>query len=98
MCPLRFILVFFSAALAGYLAWKTIGSSDEADIITMITKPDQDDDSNKDNSSNIQHKQEFQFLKMMQNGFWVFIDMASGRYLWRNVKQLNTSHEGKLIN
>ncbi|KAL3631616.1 hypothetical protein CASFOL_024600 [Castilleja foliolosa] len=89
MCPLRFILVFFSAALAGYLAWRTISSSDESDI----TKPDQEDDS----SSNIQYKQDSQFLKMVQNGFWVFVDMASGRYLWRNVKQINTSElQGKL--
>jgi len=27
MCPLRFILVFFSAVLAGYFAWKTVRSN-----------------------------------------------------------------------
>ena len=32
MCPLRFILVFFSAVLAGYFAWKTIRSSPDADM------------------------------------------------------------------
>ncbi|KAL3632374.1 hypothetical protein CASFOL_025358 [Castilleja foliolosa] len=83
MCPLRFILVFISAALAGYLAWRTISSSDES---VDITKPDQEDDYN----ANTQQKQESEFLKMVQNGLWVFVDMASGRYLWRNVKQMNT--------
>lgn len=29
MCPLRFLLVFFSAVLAGYFAWKTVSSSPE---------------------------------------------------------------------
>jgi len=24
---------------------------------------------------------------MIQSGFWVFVDMASGRYLWRNLRQ-----------
>lgn len=32
MCPLRFILVFFSAVLAGYLAWKTVRSSPGVEI------------------------------------------------------------------
>ncbi|CAA0812682.1 Methyltransferase-related protein [Striga hermonthica] len=83
MCPLRFILVFFSAALAGYLAWKTVTSADEPNI-TIITP----DDSTLEKKEI--EKPRFQFLKMMKNGFWVFIDMASGRYLWRNVKQLNS--------
>lgn len=29
MCPLRFILVFFSAVLAGFFAWRTVRSSPE---------------------------------------------------------------------
>lgn len=32
MCPLRFILVFFSAILAGYCAWRTVRSSPGTDI------------------------------------------------------------------
>jgi len=31
MCPMRFLLVFFSAVLAGYFAWKTVSSSPEFD-------------------------------------------------------------------
>lgn len=33
MCPLRFILVFLSAVLAGYFAWKTVRSSPGNDDI-----------------------------------------------------------------
>ncbi|KAK6149264.1 hypothetical protein DH2020_016789 [Rehmannia glutinosa] len=84
MCPLRFILVFFSAVLAGYLAWKTVSSSDEPNLTTPEEK-----------SSTIE-KQEFQSfnkfgIQIIENGFWVFIDMASGRYLWRNIKHFNSS-------
>lgn len=28
-------------------------------------------------------------FQMIQNGFWVFVDMASGGYLWRNLKSRN---------
>ncbi|KAK4256271.1 hypothetical protein QN277_009156 [Acacia crassicarpa] len=32
MCPLRFILVFFSAVLAGYFAWRMVRSSLDTDV------------------------------------------------------------------
>ncbi|XP_033143061.1 uncharacterized protein LOC103856286 [Brassica rapa] len=65
MCPLRFLLVFFSAVLAGYFAWKTVSSSPE------ISQNDDDGspvelNENKDSVS---------------KRFWVFVDMASGKYL-----------------
>ncbi|KAF8094606.1 hypothetical protein N665_0359s0047 [Sinapis alba] len=76
MCPLRFLLVFFSAVLAGYFAWKTVSSSPE-----LISDEDSPVESND--------KQEgLCFRKRMENGFWVFVDMASGKYLWRNLKEM----------
>ncbi|MED6108507.1 hypothetical protein PIB30_024536 [Stylosanthes scabra] len=80
MCPLRFILIFFSAVLAAYFAWTTVGSSPESDITGG--------DESKD-------KEHLSFKKMIQNGFWVFIDMASGKYLWRNLRSLNDNVEVK---
>ncbi|XP_056852552.1 uncharacterized protein LOC108843948 isoform X2 [Raphanus sativus] len=73
MCPLRFLLVFFSAVLAGYFAWKTVNSS-----------PDDDD-------SPIESNDEKQGLcfKKMEKGLWVFVDMASGKYLWRNLNLMS---------
>ncbi|CAI0433135.1 unnamed protein product [Linum tenue] len=80
MCPLRFILVFFSAVLAGYFAWRTVNASPDA-----FAEPDVSNDSTVDVK-----KQESNMIKMIQNGFWVFVDMASGRYLWRNFKEMKT--------
>ncbi|KAL9381987.1 hypothetical protein Peur_025022 [Populus x canadensis] len=80
MCPCRFILVFFSAVLAGYFAWRTVRSSPEID--DMVS-----DDSTAEKTS-LEDKQEFNLKRMIQNGFWVFVDMASGSYLWRNLKEM----------
>ncbi|XP_044477738.1 uncharacterized protein LOC123205011 [Mangifera indica] len=80
MCPLRFILVFFSAVLAGYFAWRTVRSSPEID--TVISE-----DSTSEKTL-LKDKQEFNFKRAVQNGFWVFVDMASGRYLWRNLREV----------
>ncbi|CAK8532986.1 unnamed protein product [Lathyrus sativus] len=86
MCPLRFILVFFSAVLAGYYAWKTVFSSPKIDLAS--------DDSIEEENSSFK-KEQFGFKKMIQNGFWVFVDMASGKYLWRNLRQTNKDIELK---
>ncbi|KAD4384327.1 hypothetical protein E3N88_24495 [Mikania micrantha] len=47
MCPMRFLLVFFSAVLAGYMAWKSVRTSSEskADVF------DEDSSVNKQESS-----------------------------------------------
>ncbi|KAM0002687.1 hypothetical protein Hdeb2414_s0317g00865841 [Helianthus debilis subsp. tardiflorus] len=75
MCPMRFLLVFFSAILAGYMAWKSVRASSETN----------DNVFDEDSSVN---KQESSIIKMAQNGFWGFVDMASGKYLWRNLNQI----------
>lgn len=31
----------------------------------------------------------FRFKQKMEKGFWVFVDMASGKYLWRNLKLMS---------
>ncbi|KAI4325552.1 hypothetical protein MLD38_030937 [Melastoma candidum] len=78
MCPLRFILVFFSAVLAGYFAWRAVRSS-----------PDDDQSSNE--SAPPAAKGTVSFRKVAGDGFWGFVDMASGRYLWRSIKELRSS-------
>ncbi|CAN1765301.1 hypothetical protein LINPERHAP1_LOCUS9588 [Linum perenne] len=85
MCPMRFILVFFSAILAGYFAWTTVAKS-----------PSVTDDGDVSGESMADaKKQESNMLKMIQNGFWVFVDMASGRYLWRNIKEMKNQESLK---
>ncbi|OMO62343.1 hypothetical protein CCACVL1_22884 [Corchorus capsularis] len=85
MCPMRFLLVFFSAVLAGYVAWRTARSSSDID----------DDVVSEGSEKTAVAKQEFSFKMMVQNGFWVFVDMASGRYLWRNLKELKNDEKVK---
>ncbi|KAI5671758.1 hypothetical protein M9H77_12122 [Catharanthus roseus] len=89
MCPLRFLLVFFSALLAAYIAWRTARSS----------KEEEEEEKTQGSSSLLSENstpaaaapKEFciHVSLMMQNGFWVFIDMATGRYLWKNVKEMS---------
>ncbi|CAG7891640.1 unnamed protein product [Brassica rapa] len=74
MCPLRFVIVFFSVVLAGYFTWKTVDSSPELDSPGEAKEKDD--------------KQGLGFKRKMYNGFWMFVDMASGRYLWRNLKAI----------
>lgn len=56
MCPLRFILVFFSAVLAGYFAWRSVRSSPEIDSINS-------DDSTVERKP-LNHKREFNVKKV----------------------------------
>jgi len=79
MCPLRIILVFLSGLVAGYFAWKTFRvKEDEAQ------DPPQSNSNTEDAAS---HK--YGLLKrapaVIVSGFWKFVDMASGRYLWQNL-------------
>ncbi|KMT15623.1 hypothetical protein BVRB_3g056150 [Beta vulgaris subsp. vulgaris] len=89
MCPLRFILVFFSAILAGFLAWRSFRSSPELDFAISEDSTADKTTSSKDD------KQERNLKMIIQDGFWVFVDMASGKYLWRNFKEMNTVEKVK---
>ncbi|KAL9279450.1 hypothetical protein AtEden1_Chr5g0097471 [Arabidopsis thaliana] len=75
MCPLRFVLVFFSAVLAGYIAWRTVNSTPELFSDELL-------------QAEAKEKQGLDFKRKMDNGLWTFVDMASGRYLRRNLKEM----------
>ncbi|XP_050368690.1 uncharacterized protein LOC126786804 [Argentina anserina] len=78
MCPLRFILVFLSATLAGFFLLRNL-KSDQPQLTTPT-----DDDTHLENPTNSPNR----FSKVcsaMESGFWTFVDMASGRYLWRHL-------------
>lgn len=76
MCPLRFVLVFFSAILAGYIAWRTVNSMPEH----LSDEPSPVEANDKQGSTT---------KRKMENGLWMFVDMASGKYLWRNLKEMH---------
>ncbi|GAU36838.1 hypothetical protein TSUD_213620 [Trifolium subterraneum] len=87
MCPLRLILIFLSATLAGFFVLRNLRSQ------TETTELDQ-------NNENIPETETLDSAKptlnapckskvkvALESGFWTFVDMASGRYLWRKLVQ-----------
>ncbi|KAK1410935.1 hypothetical protein QVD17_37477 [Tagetes erecta] len=80
MCPMRIFLVFFSAILAGYITWKSVRTTEETDDIDDPSETQQPKSS---------------FIKMGQNALYGFIDMASGKYLWRNIREMTADGKNK---
>ncbi|XP_044485140.1 uncharacterized protein LOC123210731 [Mangifera indica] len=81
MCPLRFILVFLSATLAGFFLIRNFKSDPHLDL-------DSDNNDSSSSNSSIQQTPATLFSKVrltMESGFWTFVDMASGKYLWRHL-------------
>ncbi|XVF46131.1 hypothetical protein PTKIN_Ptkin03bG0002100 [Pterospermum kingtungense] len=77
MCPLRVILIFLSATLAGFFVIRNLKSQPQI-------KDEEDDPNNNSLSA---------FSKVrtaLQSGFWTCVDMASGRYLWRHLVSSNS--------
>ncbi|KAJ7959920.1 putative Methyltransferase-related protein [Quillaja saponaria] len=81
MCPLRLILIFLSATLAGFFVLRNLNSEpqakDDADNVSM--NPSTLD------SSNFSHTRFSKVKSAIESGFWVCVDMASGRYLWKHL-------------
>jgi hypothetical protein len=67
MCPLRFILVFFSAVLAGYFAWRTVRSSPNIDL---------DSDSYIEEEKSSLKKEDFDFKKVYPSKSFPFFSMT----------------------
>ncbi|CAK9319743.1 unnamed protein product [Citrullus colocynthis] len=85
MCPLRFILVFLSAILAGYIAWRSASSSSSSSSSDIFQATEASDKSPPENENRSVTEEGFGLKRTIQNGFWTFVDMASGRFLWRNL-------------
>uniref|UniRef100_A0A0A0KWN3 Methyltransferase-related protein n=1 Tax=Cucumis sativus TaxID=3659 RepID=A0A0A0KWN3_CUCSA len=83
MCPLRFILLFLSAILAGYFAWRSASSSSSSSDIFQATEAS--DKSAPENENRSGTEDRLGVNRMVEKGFWTFVDMASGRFLWRNL-------------
>ncbi|KAG9148374.1 hypothetical protein Leryth_025589 [Lithospermum erythrorhizon] len=72
MCPLRIILIFLSATLAGFFVLRNLKSQE---LITI--EADNTDEKLAKNSTKVGGT--------VAKGFWTFVDMASGKYLWKNL-------------
>ncbi|VAH93071.1 unnamed protein product [Triticum turgidum subsp. durum] len=75
MCPLRVILIFLSATIAGFFLLR--GLNAEPDLF-------QDDDAAATNCQG-PRPQHLKVASAAKTGFWTMVDMASGRYLWRTL-------------
>jgi len=78
MCPLRVIVLFLSAMLAGYFAIKSVGKQGENSVLHV--------------SEEVPEKtiEQTNFMTKVSTAassfFWVTIEMLSGRYLYHNLK------------
>ncbi|KAF9594574.1 hypothetical protein IFM89_033544 [Coptis chinensis] len=77
MCPLRLILVFLSATLAGFFVLRNFKSKPEEE---QVSQPIKTIDHNSDSLPRSK-----KIVSGICTGFWVCVDMASGKYLWRNL-------------
>ncbi|CAM0950476.1 unnamed protein product [Alopecurus aequalis] len=75
MCPLRVILIFLSATVAGFFLLR--GLNAEPDFFQ-----DADEGSESPRAAVPLHSKVGSAVK---TGFWTTVDMASGRYLWRTL-------------
>ncbi|MCD7470043.1 hypothetical protein HAX54_009606 [Datura stramonium] len=71
-------------------AWRTVCSSSDDEDSAYETKNNAEEEKREFDS--VEVKFPYKFQKMIQNGFWVFVDMASGKYLWRNLKSLHKAN------
>ncbi|KAK1579081.1 hypothetical protein Q3G72_035406 [Acer saccharum] len=80
MCPLRIILIFLSATLAGFFVIRNLKS--------LPQEPDDVIDSDNTNNSDSNDSAAGSLSKVrvaVKSGFWMLVDMASGKYLWRHL-------------
>ncbi|PSS14176.1 Serine/arginine-rich splicing factor like [Actinidia chinensis var. chinensis] len=88
MCPLRLILIFLSATLAGFFLLKNLKSQPE------IREDSSEDSVNSASESPVKADSVDRSSKVwgaIGTGFWTCVDMASGRYLWRNLVSSSSS-------
>ncbi|KAL6906004.1 hypothetical protein ACP4OV_003605 [Aristida adscensionis] len=78
MCPLRVILIFLSATIAGFFLVRGLGAEPDWDA-------DADDKAAESGSPRAPLPLHYKVGSALKTGFWTIVDMASGRYLWRTL-------------
>ncbi|KMZ60902.1 Methyltransferase-related protein [Zostera marina] len=101
MCPLRILLIFISATLAGFFLLRNIGVDNNLEEAGEQQQPkrteeeeeEEEEEEKEKGKPNSNHTQSLEststykkrFLSFIILAFWTMVDMASGRYLWRNL-------------
>jgi hypothetical protein len=89
MCPLRVILLFLSALLAGYFAFQSVTSTkgggtsvfDVTDEAVEVAAAAADGTRVKEGGLS-----GLKVSRTLRAGFWLLVDMLSGRYLWNYLR------------
>ncbi|KAL6653452.1 hypothetical protein ACP70R_009030 [Stipagrostis hirtigluma subsp. patula] len=79
MCPLRVILIFLSATIAGFFLIRGLNAEPEFDADAS------DDKASESGSPRAPAPLHCKVGSAVKTGFWTMVDMASGRYLWRTL-------------
>ncbi|EXC19559.1 hypothetical protein L484_010690 [Morus notabilis] len=90
MCPLRIILIFLSATLAGFFVLRNLKSQPESQFPSGDETHENLDESEKTKLPNSTTSPFSKVCSAMESGFWTCVDMASGRYLWRHLVSSNS--------
>ncbi|KAH7654046.1 Quinonprotein alcohol dehydrogenase-like domain-containing protein [Dioscorea alata] len=92
MCPLRVVLIFLSATLAGFFLLR--GLKAQPDQTTTGLDLDA-------NESSVAMKEPLPVSTKVRSAacsvFWTCVDMASGRYLWRTLRPSSSSSSSSSI-
>ncbi|RRT62163.1 hypothetical protein B296_00031750 [Ensete ventricosum] len=72
MCPLRVLLIFLSATLAGFFVLRN-----------LKPQPELNDECQEEDSPQEPLSLTTKVGSAISTGFWTCVDLASGRYLWR---------------
>ncbi|XP_054798842.1 uncharacterized protein LOC129303506 [Prosopis cineraria] len=89
MCPLRLLLIFLSASLAGFFVLRNLRSQPHHDH----DHGNSDDASSSTQSSDSPIPIFSKVRVAIESGFWTFVDMASGRYLWSHLTSTSKSKQ-----
>ncbi|GAV58636.1 hypothetical protein CFOL_v3_02169 [Cephalotus follicularis] len=84
MCPLRLILIFLSATLAGFFLIRNLKSQPQVLLANA-------DDASDNDPINLPNNRFSKARSAIESGFWSCMDMASGRYLWRHLVSKRSS-------
>ncbi|KAJ4786910.1 Methyltransferase-related protein [Rhynchospora pubera] len=86
MCPLRIILIFLSATIAGFFVLRGLKTEPEFDL---------NQEEVEEKNAKVELPLSAKVGSAICGCFWTLVDMASGRYLWRTLVSPAASSEKK---
>lgn len=86
VCPMRVLLVVASTGIAGYFAWRAWNQPEEVYLVHG------DDVKTQDSSVKAVQTKSQQIYEKLAAFLMLLFDMASGRYLYRVMRDGNSGH------